>query len=119
MNFESISHERLKRATVVLVGILLVFAILLGRIFWIQTVDFDKYLKKINRKGQQEEKNNRLKPQSISLYPDDVPVIRQLRRCIEDETDAMNVPVSAIYRAALHTAVLNPDKFVQLFKNLK
>ena len=81
--------------------------------------EFDKYLEKINQKGQQEEKNNRLKPQSISLYPDDVPVIRQLRRCIEDETDAMNVPVSAIYRAALHTAVLNPDKFVQLFKKLK
>ena len=47
MNNISISHERLKRATVVLVGILLVFAILLGRIFWIQTVDFDKYLKKV------------------------------------------------------------------------
>lgn len=47
MNNMSISHERLKRATVVLVGILLVFAILLGRIFWIQTVDFDKYLKKV------------------------------------------------------------------------
>ena len=43
----SISHERLKRATIVLVGILLVFAILLGRIFWIQTIDFDKYLKKV------------------------------------------------------------------------
>ena len=82
--------------------------------------EFDQYLEKINqKKAPQEEKSNRLKPQSISLYPDDVPVIRQLRRCIEDETDAMNVPVSAIYRAALHTAVLNPDKFVQLFKKLK
>ena len=81
--------------------------------------EFDKYLEKINQKEQQEEKNNRLKPQSISLYPDDVPVIRQLRRYIEDETDAMNVPVSAIYRAALHTAVLNPDKFIQIFKNLR
>ena len=47
MNIESISHERLKRATILLVGILLVFAILLGRIFWIQTVDFDKYLSKV------------------------------------------------------------------------
>ena len=47
MNNESISHERLKRATVVLVGIMLVFAILLGRIFWIQTVDFDRYLQKV------------------------------------------------------------------------
>jgi penicillin-binding protein 2B len=47
MNSESISHERLKRATILLVGILLVFAILLGRIFWIQTVDFDKYLSKV------------------------------------------------------------------------
>ena len=47
MNSESISHERLKRATVVLVGILLVFAILLGRIFWIQTVDFNRYLSKV------------------------------------------------------------------------
>ena len=47
MNNESISHERLKRATIVLVGILLVFAILLGRIFWIQTVDFNKYLSKV------------------------------------------------------------------------
>ena len=81
--------------------------------------EFDQYLEKINQKAPQEEKSNRLKPQSISLYPDDVPVIRQLRRYIEDETDAMNVPVSAIYRAALHTAVLNHDKFVQLFKNLK
>lgn len=81
--------------------------------------EFDKFLDKINQKGQQEEKSNRLKPQSISLYPDDVPVIRQLRRFIEDETNAMNVPVSAIYRAALHTAVLNQDKFVQLFKKLK
>ena len=81
--------------------------------------EFDQYLEKINQKAPQEEKCNRLKPQSISLYPDDVPVIRQLRRYIEDETDAMNVPVSAIYRAALHTAVLNHDKFVQLFKNLK
>ena len=81
--------------------------------------EFDKYLDKINQKGPQEEKNNRLKPQSISLYPDDVPVIRQLRRFIEDETNAMNVPVSAISRAALHTAVLNQDKFVQIFKKLK
>ena len=47
MNNISISHERLKRATTVLVGILLVFAILLGRIFWIQTVDFDRYLQKV------------------------------------------------------------------------
>ena len=47
VNNESISHERLKRATIVLVGILLVFAILLGRIFWIQTVDFNKYLSKV------------------------------------------------------------------------
>lgn len=47
MNNESISHERLKRATTVLVGILLVFSILLGRIFWIQTVDFDRYLQKV------------------------------------------------------------------------
>ena len=45
--------------------------------------------------------------------------IRQLRRYIEDETDAMNVTISAIYRAALYTAVLNHDKFVQLFKKLK
>ena len=81
--------------------------------------EFDQYLEKINQKAPQEEKSNRLKPQSISLYPDDVPVIRQLRRYIEDETDAMNVPVSAIYRAALHTAVLNHEKFVQLFKKLK
>lgn len=47
MNNESISHDRLKRATTVLVGIMLVFAILLGRIFWIQTVDFDRYLQKV------------------------------------------------------------------------
>lgn len=47
MNSQSISHERLKRATIVLVGILLIFAILLGRIFWIQTVDFDKYLSNV------------------------------------------------------------------------
>lgn len=81
--------------------------------------EFDQYLAKINQKDLQEEKSNRLKPQSISLYPDDVPVIRQLRRFIEDETDIMNVPVSAIYRAALHTAVLDRDKFVQLFKKIK
>ena len=43
----TMSHERLKRATIVLVGILLVFAILLGRIFWIQTVDYDKYLSNV------------------------------------------------------------------------
>ena len=47
MNNTSVSHERLKRATILLVGILLVFAILLGRIFWIQTVDFDRYLQKV------------------------------------------------------------------------
>ena len=47
MNSQSISHERLKRATTVLVGIILVFSILLGRIFWIQTVDFDKYLSNV------------------------------------------------------------------------
>ena len=47
MNNESISHERLKRATIVLVGILLVFAILLGRIFWIQTIDYNKYLSNV------------------------------------------------------------------------
>ena len=47
MNFESISHERLKRAAIVLVGLLLVFAILLVRIFWIQTVDFNRYLSKV------------------------------------------------------------------------
>ncbi len=43
----SIGQERLKRATTVLVGVLLVFAILLGRIFWIQIFDFDRYLKKV------------------------------------------------------------------------
>ena len=80
--------------------------------------EFDEYLAKINQTNRPEEKSNRLKPQSISLYPDDVPVIRQLRRFIEDETDAMNVPVSAIYRAALHAAVLDHDKFVQIFKKL-
>ena len=47
MNNEAISHERLKRATVVLVGILLVFSILLGRILWIQTIDFNRYLSKV------------------------------------------------------------------------
>lgn len=47
MNNTSISHERLKRATIVLVGILLVFAILLGRIFWIQTIDYNKYLSNV------------------------------------------------------------------------
>lgn len=47
MNNLSANHERLKRATVVLVAILLVFSILLGRIFWIQTVDYDRYLKKV------------------------------------------------------------------------
>lgn len=44
---EHVSRERLKRATILLVGILLIFAILLGRIFWIQTVDFDRYLSKV------------------------------------------------------------------------
>ena len=44
---DPISHEQIKRAVTVLVGILLVFAILLGRIFLIQTVDFEKYLKKV------------------------------------------------------------------------
>ena len=43
MNNISISHERLKRASTVLVGILLVFSILLGRILWIQTIDFNRY----------------------------------------------------------------------------
>lgn len=47
MNNVSTNHERLKRATMVLVAILLVYSILLGRIFWIQTVDYDKYLKKV------------------------------------------------------------------------
>ncbi len=47
MNYQSISHERLKRAAIVLVGLLLVFAILLVRIFWIQTVDFNRYLSKV------------------------------------------------------------------------
>jgi|GEM_PF-4903267 len=80
--------------------------------------EFDEYLAKIDQTGRLREKNNRLKPQSISLYPDDVPVIRQLRRFIEDETDAMNVPISAIYRAALHTAISDRDKFVRVFKKL-
>ena len=44
---DPISHEQIKRAVTVLVGILLIFAILLGRIFIIQTVDFEKYLKKV------------------------------------------------------------------------
>lgn len=47
MNNISISHERLKRASTVLVGILLVFSILLGRILWIQTIDFNRYLSKV------------------------------------------------------------------------
>lgn len=47
MNYQSISHERLKRAAIVLIGLLLVFAILLVRIFWIQTVDFNRYLSKV------------------------------------------------------------------------
>ena len=47
MNSISVSHERLKRASTVLVGILLVFSILLGRIFWIQTIDFNRYLSKV------------------------------------------------------------------------
>lgn len=41
------SHEKLKRAFTILVGVLLIFAMLLGRIFWIQTVDFDRYLQKV------------------------------------------------------------------------
>lgn len=80
---------------------------------------FDDFLAKIKQTDRAGEKNNRLKPQSISLYPDDVIVLRQLRRAIEDATDVMNVPISAIYRAALHTAVLDPDKFVQIFQNVK
>ena len=43
----SISHERLKRSAMVLVGIIAVFIILLIRILWIQTVDFDRYLSKV------------------------------------------------------------------------
>lgn len=41
------SNEKLKRAFMTLAGTLLIFAMLLARIFWIQTVDFDKYLKKV------------------------------------------------------------------------
>lgn len=44
---ESISRERLKRASFVLLGIIAVFAVLLIRILWIQTVDFDRYLSKV------------------------------------------------------------------------
>lgn len=47
MNNAFVSHDRFKRATIVLVAVMLVFAILLGRILWIQTVDFDRYLKKV------------------------------------------------------------------------
>lgn len=43
----SISQERLKRSAIVLLGIIAVFAILLIRILWIQTVDFDRYLSKV------------------------------------------------------------------------
>ena len=81
--------------------------------------NFDTYLAKINQEGKKEEKSNRLKPQSISLYPEDVTVIRQLRRFIEDETDTMNVSVSAIYRAALYVAVGEQDKFIEIFQKLK
>lgn len=44
---ESISQERLKRSALVLLGIVAVFAVLLIRILWIQTVDFDRYLSKV------------------------------------------------------------------------
>ena len=47
MESGSISRERLKRSAIVLVGIIAVFIILLIRILWIQTVDFDRYLSKV------------------------------------------------------------------------
>lgn len=47
MDFHSIGHTKLKRATKILVGVLLLFAVLLGRIFIIQSVDYDRYLQKV------------------------------------------------------------------------
>ena len=47
MESGSISRERLKRSAIVLVGIIAVFVILLIRILWIQTVDFDRYLSRV------------------------------------------------------------------------
>ncbi|MBQ9978341.1 MAG: PASTA domain-containing protein [Clostridia bacterium] len=42
-----LSPQTIKRALTVLVGMLLVFAMLLGRILIIQTVDYDRYLSKV------------------------------------------------------------------------
>ncbi len=47
MNNRSVTHELLNRAATVLIVLLLLFVLLLGRIFWIQTFDFDRYLKKV------------------------------------------------------------------------
>lgn len=43
----TVSSERLKRASIVLVGIIVIFVALMIRILWIQTVDFDRYLSKV------------------------------------------------------------------------
>ena len=47
MGIGRVSGTTLKRALAVLVSMLLVFAMLLGRILIIQTVDYDRYLKKV------------------------------------------------------------------------
>ena len=47
MGIGRVSSTTLKRALAVLVSMLLVFAMLLGRILIIQTVDYDRYLKKV------------------------------------------------------------------------
>ena len=47
VNNRSVTHELLNRAATVLIVLLLLFVLLLGRIFWIQTFDFDRYLKKV------------------------------------------------------------------------
>ncbi len=58
------------------------------------------------------------KIQSISVYPDDMAVLRKLKHYIEEQTGAMNVPVSAIYRAAIHLIAAD-EKFLDFYKKLK
>ncbi len=75
------------------------------------------YLEKIEQHNP-EKVLLRAKIQSISVYPDDVAVLRKLKHYIEEQTGAMNVPVSAIYRAAIHL-ISADEKFLDVYKKIK
>ena len=75
----------------------------------------NKFLVKIGEKPFSDG-SRQTKVQTCSFFPDDIALLQQYRRKLEEETDALNIPVSKIIRAALHA--VHEDDLIQAYLNL-